>query len=100
MTQRRLLTQRRRSFTAKEKQYAVQLVRGNGKSIHRVARELGLAETPLRRWVLQSETKNHYRLVEPGRLRVDHYDLNQLFTKPEASPLPLRISPLAPSRVL
>ena len=46
---------KRRSYTAAEKQDAVRLVRDSGKSVHRVARELDLTETALRRWVNQAE---------------------------------------------
>ena len=46
---------KRRSYMTTEKRDAVQLVRDSGKSVHRVAREIGLSETALRRWVNQAE---------------------------------------------
>ena len=50
------MTRKRRSFTPEYKAEAVGLVRDGEKSISAVARDLGLSESALRRWVLQSET--------------------------------------------
>ena len=47
---------KRRTFTAEEKAEAVRLVKSTGHSVYRVAHELDLTETALRRWVQQSET--------------------------------------------
>lgn len=46
---------KRRSFTAEEKAEAVRLVQATGRSIYRVAQDLDLTETALRRWVKQAE---------------------------------------------
>lgn len=50
------MTSKKRSFTLEYKAEAVGLVRDSEKSISAVARDLGLSESALRRWVLQSET--------------------------------------------
>ena len=46
---------KRRRFSAEYKAEVVRLVGDSGKSIGAIARELGLAETALRRWVQQAE---------------------------------------------
>ena len=46
---------KRRRFSAEYKAEAVRLVGDSGKSIGTIARELGLGETALRRWVQQAE---------------------------------------------
>jgi transposase len=46
---------KRRRFSAEYKAEAVRLVGDSGKSIGAIARELGLGETALRRWVQQAE---------------------------------------------
>lgn len=46
---------KRRRFTAEEKAEAVRLVETTGRSVYRIARELDLTETTLRRWVQQSK---------------------------------------------
>ncbi len=46
---------RRRSFTREYKAEVVQLCRASGQSIARVARDLDLTETAMRRWVAQAE---------------------------------------------
>ena len=46
---------KRRSFSDEYKAEAVRLVGKSGKSIGAIARELGLGETALRRWVQQAE---------------------------------------------
>ena len=51
---------KRRKFSAEYKAEAVRLVDESGKSIGVIARELGLGETALRRWIAQAE-------VEAGR---------------------------------
>jgi transposase-like protein len=46
---------KRRSFTPEYKAEAVRLVGQSGKSVGLIARELGLGETVLRRWMQQAE---------------------------------------------
>ena len=46
---------KRRRFTAEQKAEAVQLVRESGKSPYRIARDLGLSESALRRWIQQAD---------------------------------------------
>ena len=46
---------RRRSFTPEYKAEVVELCRTSGRSITAVARDLGLTETAVRRWVAQAE---------------------------------------------
>src|SRR5919106_394954 len=46
---------KRRAFATEFKAEAVRLVRGGGKVVAAVARELGLTETALRSWVRQAE---------------------------------------------
>ena len=46
---------KRRRFSAEYKAEAVRLVGSSDKSIGAIARELGLGETALRRWVQQAE---------------------------------------------
>lgn len=46
---------KRRRFTAEQKAEAVGLVRESGKSPYRVARDLDLSESALRRWVQQAK---------------------------------------------
>lgn len=46
---------KRRTFTPEQKAEAVQLVRESGKSPYRVARDLDLSESALRRWVQLAE---------------------------------------------
>ena len=50
------MTRKKRSFPAEYKAECVGLVRDGEKSISAVAKDLGLSESALRRWVLQSET--------------------------------------------
>ena len=45
----------RRSFTDEYKREVVELCRTSGRSIAGVARDLGLTETAVRRWVAQAE---------------------------------------------
>ena len=45
----------RRRYTPEYKAEAVKLVRQSGKTVHAVARDLGLIPTVLRRWVRQAE---------------------------------------------
>ena len=46
---------RRRSFTPEYKAEVVELCRTSGRSIRAVARDLGLTETAVHRWVAQAE---------------------------------------------
>ena len=52
---------RRRSFTREYKAEVVELCRTSGRSITAVARDLGLTETAVRRWVAQSEIDAGHR---------------------------------------
>jgi transposase len=52
--------QKRRKFSGEYKAETVRLVRNSGKSVGRMALELGIGETALRRWIAQAE-------VEAGR---------------------------------
>lgn len=49
------MTRKRRSFTPEYKAEVVGLVRDGGKAISAVSRDLGLAESAVRRWVVRSE---------------------------------------------
>lgn len=49
------MTSKRRSFTPEYKAEVVGLVRDGGKAISAVARDLGLVESAVRRWVVLSE---------------------------------------------
>src|SRR5207247_6255444 len=49
----------RRSFTDDYKRQAVDLVASSGRSIGSVAKELGLRDSVLRRWVERGETFNY-----------------------------------------
>lgn len=49
------MTRKRRSFTPEYKAEVVGLVRDGGKAISAVARDLGLTESAVRRWVVRSE---------------------------------------------
>jgi len=49
------VTKKRRTFTEEFKAEAVRLVRESGKSIGGIAKDLGVWETVLRRWMQQSE---------------------------------------------
>ena len=50
------MERKRRSFTPEYKAEVVGLIRDGGKAASAVARDLGLTESAVRRWVLQSET--------------------------------------------
>ena len=69
---------KRRSFSDEYKAEAVRLVGESGKSIGAIARELGLGETALRRWVQQAEidawslTSLQQRLVKTGGRLIKH----------------------------
>src|SRR5260370_34339085 len=60
---------RRRSFTPQYKAEVVALCRTGGRSITAVARDLGLTETAVRRWVAQAEVDAGHRdgLTTAGR---------------------------------
>jgi transposase-like protein len=51
---------KRRKFSDEYRAETVRLIRNSGKSIGQLARELGIGETALRRWINQAE-------VEAGR---------------------------------
>lgn len=46
---------KRRKFTAEQKAEAVRLVQTSGQSVYRIAQDLDLTETALRRWVQQAQ---------------------------------------------
>ncbi len=50
------MERKRRSFTPEYKAEVVGLIRDGGKAASAVVRDLGLSESAVRRWVLQSET--------------------------------------------
>ncbi len=54
------MERKRRRFTQEYKDETVRLIRSSGQSIGKMALELGIGETALRRWVEQAE-------VEAGR---------------------------------
>ncbi len=51
----------RRAFTSAYKTEVVELCQTSGKTVGQVARDLGLAETVVRRWVNQAETDAGHR---------------------------------------
>jgi transposase len=59
----------RRAFTAEYKAEVVELCRSSGKTIGAVARDLGLTETSVRRWVTQADIDSGHRdgLTTSGR---------------------------------
>ena len=65
----------RRSFTAAYKAEVVALCRSPGSSISKVARDLYLAETAVRRWVSQVEVDSGRR---PGLTTTEREELSQL----------------------
>ena len=65
----------RRTFTREFKAETVALVRSSGKPLRQIARDLGLAETTLQRWVAQAETDAGYR---SGLTTADRDELSQL----------------------
>jgi transposase len=66
---------RRRAFTATYKAEVVELCRKGERSIAQVARDLGLTETSVRRWVEQAEVDAGRR---PGLTSSEHEELVQL----------------------
>ena len=52
----------RRYFTDEQKAEAVNIVKQSGKPVSQVAREMGLTESALRKWVKQSQTDTQPRL--------------------------------------
>ena len=57
---------RRRAFTPEFKAEAVKVVRQSGRSVAEMARELGLTQTALRRWVDEAEAA-----AQPGALKLE-----------------------------
>jgi len=49
------MSRKRRSFSDEYKAEVVELIRSSGKSVGRVARDLDLTETAVRKWVAQAE---------------------------------------------
>ena len=66
---------RRRSFTREYKAEVVELCRTSGQTIAAVARELGLTETAVRRWVAQVEIDAGRR---DGLTTVEREELSRL----------------------
>ncbi|MFZ2055987.1 MAG: transposase [Acidimicrobiales bacterium] len=62
----------RRSFSDEYKTEVVELCRTSGKSIAQVARDLGIGETAVRRWVAQAEIDTGRR---PGLTTEEHAEL-------------------------
>jgi transposase len=56
----------RRSFTDEYKRQAVDLVASSGRSIGSVAKELGLRDSVLRRWVEQRGTRREQKAGSRG----------------------------------
>ena len=54
---------RRRTFTAEFRAEAVKLAKESGKAIKEQAKELGLSESALRKWVNQAEVDGGHGLV-------------------------------------
>jgi transposase len=65
----------RRAFTAEYKAEVVVLCRDGGKSIGAVARDLGISETVVRRWVAQAEVDSGQR---DGLTTAERAELAQL----------------------
>lgn len=65
----------RRAFTAEYKAEVVVLCRNGGKSIGAVARDLGISETVVRRWVAQAEVDSGQR---DGLTTAERAELAQL----------------------
>jgi transposase len=65
----------RRAFTTAYKSEVVALCRTSGASIAKVARDLGLTETAVRRWVAQAEVDDGQR---PGLSSTEREELSQL----------------------
>jgi transposase len=65
----------RRSFTAAYKAEVVALCRAPGSSVSKVARDLDLTETAVRRWVAQAEVDNGRR---PGLTTTEREELSHL----------------------
>ena len=65
----------RRAFTAEYKAEVVVLCRTGGKSIGAVARDLGISETVVRRWVAQAEVDSGQR---DGLTTAERAELAQL----------------------
>jgi transposase len=65
----------RRSFTAAYKSEVVALCRSPGASVGKVARDLGLTETAVRRWVAQAEVDSGRR---QGLTTTEREELSQL----------------------
>jgi transposase len=66
-----------RQFTDEQKADAVRIVFQSGKTVHQVAKEMGLTESALRRWVKQTQVDQH---PDPqGRLTSsERKELNEL----------------------
>jgi transposase len=62
----------RRSFSDEYKAEVVELCRTSGRTIAQVARDLGIGETAVRRWVAQAEIDNGRR---PGLTTEEHAEL-------------------------
>ena len=67
----------RRYFTDEQKAEAVNIVKQSGKSVSQVAREMGLTESTLRKWVKQSRIDAQPR-VEGELTSAEHQELVRL----------------------
>ena len=83
-----------RSFTQEYKAEVVQLCRMSGQTIARVARELDLSETAVRRWVAQAEVDAGQRdglttaeRAELSRLRRENRVLREERDVPKRAPV-------------
>jgi transposase len=65
----------RRAFAAEYKAEVVTLCRGGGKSIGAIARDLGISETVVRRWMAQAEVDSGQRA---GLTTGERAELSQL----------------------
>ncbi|RQH02141.1 hypothetical protein EHH60_36275 [Bradyrhizobium sp. RP6] len=63
------MERQRRSFTEEYKHQAVELALSSGRSIGSVAKELGLRDSVLRRWVDKLRQEPHRRRGAPPRRR-------------------------------
>jgi transposase len=66
-----------RKFTAEQKADAVRIVVQSGKTVHQVAKEMGLTESALRRWVKQAQI-DQYRDPQGQLTSSERKELNDL----------------------
>ena len=68
----------RRSFTPEFKLEAVKLVRERGMTVAQAARDLGLHENVLRKWVRDAKTHGAQAFPGQGRMRPDDAEVARL----------------------